>query len=127
MNFDFIATFTENFDAMRDFYRDVIELSISHEQDKYVEYQVDAFRFAICERSVMQNCLSHPAFDKPASGQKLELAFPFESRKALEEKYRDLVERGAQEIQGPKEMPWGHYTAFFADPDGNVHELYFRG
>ena len=33
-------------------------------------------------------------------------------------------EQGAVGVKPPAKMPWGQYTAFFADPEGNIHELF---
>lgn len=38
--------------------------------------------------------------------------------------YEDLISKGATSIKGPSDMPWGHRTAFFADPEGNIHEIF---
>ncbi|MFQ5753700.1 MAG: VOC family protein [bacterium] len=35
-----------------------------------------------------------------------------------------MVTKGTTPIQAPATMPWGQKTAFFADPDGNIHELF---
>jgi catechol 2,3-dioxygenase-like lactoylglutathione lyase family enzyme len=45
------------------------------------------------------------------------------------ERVADVVRAvGAQELSGPKEMPYGpgYYAIFFADPSGNRLEVYFR-
>ena len=38
--------------------------------------------------------------------------------------YDEIIEKGAIPVSLPSMMPWGRMTAFFADPDGNIHELY---
>ena len=38
--------------------------------------------------------------------------------------YAEIVARGAVPIHSPADMPWGQRTAMFADPDGNIHELF---
>ena len=34
-----------------------------------------------------------------------------------------MKSHGIAFVQKPTLMPWNEYTAFFKDPDGNVHEL----
>jgi lactoylglutathione lyase len=34
------------------------------------------------------------------------------------------VAEGAAPVKGPEMMPWGRKTAFIADPEGNIHEIY---
>ena len=31
---------------------------------------------------------------------------------------------GARAIHDPEDMPWNQRTALFADPDGNIHEIF---
>jgi len=31
---------------------------------------------------------------------------------------------GAREVHKPEDMPWNQRTALFADPDGNIHEIF---
>ncbi len=38
--------------------------------------------------------------------------------------YVEFHSRGAAPVKGPADMPWGQRAAFFADPEGNVHELF---
>jgi lactoylglutathione lyase len=42
----------------------------------------------------------------------------------VESIYSEIIKKGAVPIKEPSDMPWGQRTAFFADPDGNVHELF---
>ncbi len=61
---------------------------------------------------------------------------PNENRIAFAVGSREDVERiadvaraaGALELSGPKEVPYGpgYYAVFFADPSGNLLEVYFR-
>jgi catechol-2,3-dioxygenase len=38
------------------------------------------------------------------------------------------IDAGAADVSGPKEMPYspGYYAVFFADPAGNLLEIYHR-
>jgi len=42
----------------------------------------------------------------------------------LEKTYVNLLEKGAVGICEPKDMPWNQRMALFADPDGNIHEIF---
>jgi uncharacterized glyoxalase superfamily protein PhnB len=38
--------------------------------------------------------------------------------------YARVLEGGTKPVQPPASMPWGQRTAFFADPEGYIHELF---
>lgn len=119
-----ITILTGDVPAMVRFYSDVLGFTTQTEVGEYVEFASEGVRFAICARSIMVEATGHTAFRKPAAGRSFELAFPCASPAAVDEAYADIVDRGATPIKGPADMPWGQRTAFFADPDGNVHELF---
>jgi uncharacterized glyoxalase superfamily protein PhnB len=61
--------------------------------------------------------------EKPA-GHSFELAFPVETPQDVDSRYKELIAGGAKPIKAPADMPWGQRTAFFSDPDGNIHEIF---
>ena len=66
----------------------------------------------------------HESYNEGAKGQRFELAFPLSSAEEVGKVYDEIVGKGATPIKAPELMPWGRTTAFFADPEGNIHELY---
>ena len=117
-----ITIWTDNIEAMKLFNTNALGFKVKNDLGKYIEFDNEGVRFAICLRSVM-----HPYTDNyriKASGQSFELAFPCESIEDLDKSYKELLERGARGIHKPKNMPWSQRTALFADPDGNIHELF---
>jgi catechol 2,3-dioxygenase-like lactoylglutathione lyase family enzyme len=56
------------------------------------------------------------------------IAFAVGSREDVERVAETVRAAGAPELSGPKEMPYGpgYYAIFFADPSGNLLEVYFR-
>jgi uncharacterized glyoxalase superfamily protein PhnB len=91
---------------------------------EYVEFANDGVRFAICARSVMARATGHPDFETARRGQSFELAFSLDRPETVDRTYADILERGATPVAAPASMPWGQRTAFFADPEGNIHELF---
>jgi len=63
-------------------------------------------------------------YNKKASGQSFELAFPCENPNDVDESFVQLVKLGATPIHKPQNMHWNQRTALFADPDGNIHEIF---
>lgn len=66
----------------------------------------------------------HSSYHEATKGQSFELAFPCETPEDVKKSYIEIVEKGATPIKKPSLMPWGQTTAFFADPDGNIHEIF---
>ena len=119
-----ITIVTDKLDHMRDFYRDVLGFECIEELEGYVEFKNKGVRFAITTNQVMFDATSHPTYKETRKGQCLELAFPLPTPEAVGLSYDEIVSKGAVPVAEPVMMPWGRMTAFFADPDGNIHELY---
>lgn len=122
---DLITILTGDVPRLAAFYRDVLGFTTAQEpQDGYVEFESEGVRFAICRRDVMQEATGHEGYARPAQGHSFELAFPLASAAEVDETYARLVAAGATPVKEPADMPWGQRTAFFADPDGNIHEIF---
>ncbi|MDX9864104.1 MAG: VOC family protein [Anaerolineaceae bacterium] len=123
---DLISIVSADLPAMRDFYRDVMGFPVQLELGgDYVEFASEGVRFALTTLEVMSEATEgHPGYARARRGQFFELAFPCESPEEVDEDYARIVKQGALPIRPPEDMPWGQRAAFFADPDGNIHELF---
>jgi uncharacterized glyoxalase superfamily protein PhnB len=119
-----ITLLTDNMPAMLRFYRDVLGFQVKNDQGKYVEFENDGVRFAICSRLIMKSVTGHASYRQAKAGQSFELSFPLDTPEEVDRVYADILTKGAKPIMAPATMSWGHRTAFFADPDGNIHELF---
>ncbi|GMA59646.1 VOC family protein [Alicyclobacillus fastidiosus] len=120
-----ITVLTNDVPKMKQFYQDVLGFSIKSEMDGYAEFVNEGVRFSVCTRQVMADITGgHESFRAELKGQAFELAFPCESSEDVERSYYDIVAKGAIPIKEPATMPWGQTTAFFADPEGNIHEIF---
>jgi uncharacterized glyoxalase superfamily protein PhnB len=119
-----ITIWTNNIEKMKNFYNQVLGFKIESDLGSYVEFENDGVRFAICMREVMYDYSNE--YDKKVIGQAFELAFPCENPNDVDESFTQLVTRGATPIHEPQNMPWNQRTALFADPDGNIHEIFAR-
>ncbi len=117
-----VTIWTNNIHKMKKFYIEVLGFSVKLDLEQYVEFQNEGVRFAICEREVMHEF--HDAFKEKPSGQNLELAFPCTDITDVNTTYKTLISKGAVPIKEPFDTPWGQKCALFADPDGNIHEIY---
>lgn len=119
-----ITVLTDDTPKMLAFYRDLLGFVVQNDSGEYVELAHEGVRFAICQRGIMHHATQHPSYLTPKAGQAFELAFPLDSLDEVDEVYAALVAQGATPIAPPATMPWGLRTAFFADPEGNIHELF---
>ncbi|GAB4478928.1 MAG: VOC family protein [Anaerolineae bacterium] len=120
---DLLTIWTDDTPRMAAFYRDALGFAIKLDMGGYVEFEHEGVRFAVCARSVMVG-MGFEGFGQGAQGQTVELAFRCATPDEVDREYAALIAKGAAAVQEPGDMPWGQRTAFFADPDGNVHELF---
>ena len=121
---DLISIITSKFDEMFHFYRDVLGFKVNLKLDSYVEFENPGVRFAISTHEVMADATKHESFTQKRKGQSFELAFPVESPDDVDKIYDEIVKKGAIPIKSPEDLLWDQRAAFFADPDGNIHEIF---
>jgi len=120
-----ITILTTDVPKMTEFYTDVLGFKIKSESPNYVDFENDGARFAICSRQIMADITGgHSSFNEVTKGQSFELAFPCASPEEVIRTYDELIAKGATAVKEPTIMPWGQTTAFFADPEGNIHEIF---
>lgn len=121
---DLVTLWTDDAPRLAAFYRDVIGMEVKNDLGRYVEFAQPGVRFAVCERQEMVDALGLAAFEQGAAGQRVELAFPVGTPDEVDAAYDALIARGATPVRAPEDMPWGQRTGLFADPDGNIHEVF---
>ncbi len=119
-----ITILTTDIAEMKLFYSDVMGFPCIEDLGNYVEFRNKGVRFALTTSEVMYEGTEHESYNEGAKGQRFELAFPLSSAEEVGKVYDEIVGKGATPIKAPELMPWGRTTAFFADPEGNIHELY---
>jgi catechol 2,3-dioxygenase-like lactoylglutathione lyase family enzyme len=119
-----VTVLTDDVPEMVAFYRDVLGFAVQTELDGYVEMAHDGVRFSICSRETMTEATGDASYAEAKHGQAFELAFPVATFDAVDAAYAAVVAQGARGVKGPALMPWGQRTAFFADPEGNIHEVF---
>lgn len=119
-----ITLLTDYVPGMVAFYRDVLEFPVKLDMGAYVEMENEGVRFAICDRMIMQKATGHESYQTGASGQAVELAFPCPTPEEVDAAYERIIAGGAKPVKAPDSTPWGQRTAFFADPEGYIHELF---
>ncbi len=106
------------------FYEEALGFKPKIDHGHYVEFESEGVRFSICARSIMTEATGHASYAEEKRGQSFELAFPVNTPGEVDQFFRELVSKGAKPVKEPADMPWGQRTAFFADPEGNIHEIF---
>ena len=120
-----ITVLADDVNGLASFYRDALGLVPVVEEQFYVAFGGEGIRLAIFSRPGMgANTHDHGDYRTPSMGQAFELNFQCASRGEVDERYAWLSSHGAEPIALPIETDWGHYTGFFADPEGNIHSLF---
>ena len=119
-----VTILTSNIKQMKDFYTNVLDFECVENLGNYVEFRNVGVRFALTTHKVMYEGTEHQSYIEKAMGQRFELAFPVSSPEEVGITFDQIVAKGATPIKAPELMPWGRVTAFFADPEGNIHEIY---
>lgn len=117
-----ITIWTNDIDKMKSFYNEVLGFKVKNDLGNYVEFENSGMRFAICMREVMYDYSKE--YEKNVFGQAFELAFPCENPSDVDQSFKKLISMGATPIYEPQDMHWSQRTALFADPDGNIHEIF---
>lgn len=119
-----VTVLSDRVPEMVAFYRDVLGFVVQTDLGEYVEMAHEGVRFSICSRETMIEATGDPSYAEAKRGQAFELAFPVATVADVDTAYAELVARGVSGVKGPATMPWGQRTAFFADPEGNIHEIF---
>jgi lactoylglutathione lyase len=119
-----VTIVTEDVPTLSKFYCEVLGFQRKADLGRYVEFESETVRFAVCSREVMVEATGHRSYGIQRKGQSFELAFPLNTPEEVDKVFSEIVAKGATPIRGPATMPWGQRAAFFADPDGNIHELF---
>ena len=119
-----ITIITTKFDRLVYFYRDVLGFEISLSLDNYVEFKNSWVRFSITTNKLMYAFVKDKSFIEEKKWQSFELAFPVKTPDDVDSVYNDIIKKWALPIKSPENMPWNQRTAFFSDPDWNIHEIF---
>lgn len=120
-----ITVLADDVPTLAKFYREALGMEPTVEEAHYVAFSGNALRFAIFSRAQMgPNTNDHPDYRRPFSGQAFELNFQCAGAAEVAARFVHVCAYGGTAVAPPKEMSWGHFTGFFADPEGNIHSLF---
>ncbi|WP_085297586.1 VOC family protein [Cognaticolwellia mytili] len=118
-----VTLHTDNYQKMKEFYKNKLEMSIVNEVGEFIEFRTKGMRLSISSKSNLNSFIPTKSLQDKRSGSGVGVGFKYKSSKDVDLTYEKLLKLGVKFVAKPARQPWGEYTAFFSDPDGNVHEL----
>ena len=115
---DYAIVLSEDLDRMKAFYRDLFDFPVASESATGLTFQAGAVKLSLRQRT--------RGYDGQGTRSELpgvQLAFlvaPDEVARC----YEQLVAKSVEILEPPTDQPRGHRTVYFADPEGNMLEIY---
>ena len=118
-----VVLFVEDLEKCLTFYRDTLGLKLAMSDPVSHAFQFEGSRHLVI--------LTVPAAVEMVGEEALSLGKPSVHRTLLcagvddvDATYKDLIAKGVTFIKPPVTQAWGRRTAYFADPEGNLWELW---
>ena len=124
MRLDGFGLFVEDMGRMIRFYRDVLGFEIKEDEDTSNVFLVkDGTLFLLYGRSDFEKMTSRRyEYIKGLNGHS-EIALYVDTFEEVDERFKEVVQKGAHPILEPTTEPWGQRTCYVADPEGNLIEI----
>lgn len=122
MRFDMLGLIASDMEATAAFYR-LLGWNFPPAGDEpYIEVTLDTgLRISINSVEMMKSI--DPDYVEP-KGQRMGVAFLFDTPSAVDAKYADLTSAGYHGHKEPWDAFWGQRYAQVTDPDGNIVDLF---
>jgi lactoylglutathione lyase len=119
---DAIVLFVDDLDKCMRFYRDTLGFKVTFNDDVSFAFRVEDQDFVLLKVSAAVDMLGEAALSpRPAAGHRVLHCVGVKNVDAV---YEALTAKGLAFIKPPISQPWGRRTAHFADPEGNLWELW---
>jgi catechol 2,3-dioxygenase-like lactoylglutathione lyase family enzyme len=116
--FGYVIVLCDDIDCMKKFYRELFPFPVDSETDESLALRVGSVLLGLRQRT--------RDYDGRGGGPEspgLQLAF-LVSPAEVDECYEVLLAKGVQILDPPADQPRGHRTVYFADPEGNILEVF---
>lgn len=114
----YVIVLCQDLARMKAFYRGLFPFAIDSETDTGLTFRAGGVLFSLRQRTRPYDG-SGVRPDLPG----LQVAFLVRPEE-VDECHAQLVERGVEILDPPADQPRGHRTVYFADPEGNMLEIY---
>jgi len=114
----YVIVLCDDIDRMKQFYRDLFEFPVDSETDESLALRVGGVLLGLRKRT-----RNYDGRGGGAESPGLQLAF-LVSPAEVDACYEVLRAKGIRILDPPTDQPRGHRTVYFADPEGNILEVY---
>jgi lactoylglutathione lyase len=116
-----IVLFVHDLESCTGFYRDTLGLEKTFSDDVSIGFKLGDQDFLLLKVTAAAEMVGQEALSGWQGGGRMLWCVGFDDVDAA---YRELSQKGIVFIKPPKDQAWGRRTAYFADPEGNLWELY---
>jgi catechol 2,3-dioxygenase-like lactoylglutathione lyase family enzyme len=114
--------FVQDLEKCVAFYRDLIGFRVTFNDDVSYGFALEGQDFLLLQTSAAAEMVGEAALlPGGVSGSRVLLCAGVEN---VDTVYEALTAKGVAFLKPPEDKPWGRRTAYFADPEGNLWELF---
>jgi lactoylglutathione lyase len=124
MKINMIGIFVSDLKNMVKFYNEILGFEIDWDGNPpYAEFKEKGVRFAFFERKMLPDLLGQePTYPSGLNGT-FEIAIDLPRFEDVDTFFDTVVKKGAKQIYGPRDEPWGMRSSAISDPEGNIIEI----
>ena len=119
-NVDYVILLCDDVQRMKDFCHVVLGFQMEEDNPHWVKLRVGSCALTLRPRGRWRGWEDGPI---PKGSAAVQLAFCV-GYDQVDRSHEQLLEKGVDIIEGPKDQHFGHRTLFFRDPESNVLEIY---
>ena len=124
MRLDGFGLFVNDMAKMVRFYRDVLGFEIKESEDAVNVYLIkDGTLFMLYGRNNFESMTSRKYEYVNGLNGHFEIALYVDTFEEVDERFAEVVSKGATPVLAPTTEPWGQRTCYIADPEGNLIEI----
>lgn len=124
MRLDGFGLFVNDMAKMVRFYRDVLGFEIKESEDAVNVYLIkDGTLFMLYGRNNFERMTSRKYEYVNGLNGHFEIALYVDTFEEVDERFAEVVSKGATPVLAPTTEPWGQRTCYIADPEGNLIEI----
>lgn len=115
---DYAIVLCDDLERMKIFYRNLFDFPIDSESDTGLTFRAGGVLLSLRQRT--------RSYDGSGTRRELpgvQLAF-LVAPDDVDKCHKELVAKGVKILDPPADQPRGHRTVYFADPEGNMLEVY---
>ena len=111
-------------DGLIAFYRDKAGFQLRRRAEGFADFSSETATLALWDAGHIAQHVGIPARTGDDNTHKVMVACEVADPDRVDARYRELLEAGVALHGAPKAYPWDAYAFYFADPEGNLWEVY---